>query len=105
MPFCEKHGIPIVGYSPFGAGSFVPERSAGHAVLVEIAKAHGATARQVALRFLLRKPNFFTIPKASKIAHVRDNAPAGDLELSTEELRRIDAAFPPGRPRSGIPML
>jgi len=105
MPFCERHGIPIVGYSPFGAGSFVPERGAGHAVLVEIAKVHGATARQVALRFLLRKPGFFTIPKASKVAHVKDNAPAGDLELSTEELRRIDAAFPPGRPSSGIPML
>src|SRR3954451_13655430 len=47
MPFCERHGIPIVAYSPFGAGSFVPENGAGHAVLAEIAKVHGATARQV----------------------------------------------------------
>jgi len=105
MPFCERHGIPIVGYSPFGAGSFVPERSAGHGVLVDIAKAHGATARQVALRFLLRKPSLFAIPKASKVAHVKDNAAAGDLELSADELRRIDAAFPAGRARNGIPML
>jgi diketogulonate reductase-like aldo/keto reductase len=105
MPFCEQHDIPIVGYSPFGAGSFVTERSAGHAVLVEIARAHGATVRQVALRFLVRKPGLFAIPKASKAAHVKDNAAAGDLELSAEELRRIDAAFPPGRPRNGIPML
>jgi diketogulonate reductase-like aldo/keto reductase len=105
MPFCEKNGIPIVGYSPFGAGSFIPERSAGHAVLVDIAKAHGATARQVALRFLVRKAGLFTIPKAAESAHTRDNAAAGDLELDPAELRRIDAAFPPGRPTSGIPML
>jgi diketogulonate reductase-like aldo/keto reductase len=105
MPFCEKHDIPIVGYSPFGAGSFVTERSAGHAVLVDVAKAHGATARQVALRFLVRKPSLFAIPKASKVAHVKDNAGAGNLELTAEELRRIDAAFPPGRARDGIPML
>jgi diketogulonate reductase-like aldo/keto reductase len=105
MPFCEQHDIPIVGYSPFAAGSFVPERSPGHGVLVEIAKAHGATARQVALRFLVRKPGLFAIPKASKVAHVKDNAEAGDLELSADELRRIDAAFPPGRPRNGIAML
>jgi diketogulonate reductase-like aldo/keto reductase len=105
LPFCEKNGIPIVGYSPFGAGSFIPERSAGHAVLVDIAKAHGATARQVALRFLVRKAGLFTIPKAAKSAHARDNAAAGDLELDPAELRRIDAAFPPGRPSNGIPML
>jgi len=105
MPFCEQHDIPIVGYSPFGSGSFVTERSAGYAVLVEIAKAHGATARQVALRFLVRKPDLFAIPKASKVAHVKDNAAAGDLELDAAELRRIDAAFPAGRQRNGIPML
>jgi diketogulonate reductase-like aldo/keto reductase len=105
MPFCEKNGIPIVGYSPFGAGSFIPERSAGHAVLAEIAKAHRATARQVALRFLVRKGGIFTIPKASKTTHVKDNAGAGELELTAVELRRIDEAFPPGRPRNGIPML
>ncbi len=105
MPFCERHDIPIVGYSPFGAGSFVSQRSAGHGVLVEIAGAHGATARQVALRFLVRKPGLFAIPKASKVAHVKDNAGAGDLELNPDEIGRIDAAFPAGRPGSGIPMM
>ncbi len=74
-------------------------------MLEEIAAAHHATARQVALRFLLRHPEVFVIPKASNIAHVAENAGAVTLELSDAELAKIDAAFPRGRPRRGLPMI
>ncbi len=94
LPTCTRHGIAIVAYSPFGQGTF---RS--HPVLEEIARVHGATARQVALRFLVRHPNTFTIPKASGVRHVEENAGAGDLQLTEEEIRRVDAAFPAGQSR------
>ncbi|HKQ70331.1 MAG TPA: aldo/keto reductase [Polyangiaceae bacterium] len=103
MPFCEAHGIAVVGYSPFGAGSFVSERSRGYGVLSAIAKARGATPRQVALRFLVRKKNLFAIPKASSLAHARDNAGAGAWELTPDEIRKIDEAFPRGPDRGGLP--
>jgi diketogulonate reductase-like aldo/keto reductase len=74
-------------------------------VLQDIADAHGASARQVALSFLLGHPEVFVIPKASSVAHVTDNAGAMALELSETELARIDAAFPRGRPRRGLPMI
>ena len=61
--------------------------------------------RQVALAFLTRRPPLFAIPKASSAGHAADNAGAGDLGLSPDEIARIDAAFPRGpRPRS-LPML
>jgi diketogulonate reductase-like aldo/keto reductase len=63
-------------------------------VLQEIADAHGGSAHQVALRFLVRKPPLFTIPKASNPEHTGANAGAGELELSETELARIDRAFP-----------
>jgi diketogulonate reductase-like aldo/keto reductase len=94
LPTCARHGIAIVAYSPFGQGTF---RS--HRVLEEIGRTHGATARQVALRFLVRHPNAFTIPKASGVHHIEENAGAGDLQLTEEEIQRIDAAFPADRPR------
>jgi len=69
-------------------------------VLQEIAAAHDATPRQVALRFLVRRPSLFTIPKASKPEHAAENAGAGDLRLTAAEIARIDEAFPRGpRPR------
>ena len=89
---------------PFGSGRFPGPRSRGGRVLAEIAAAHGATPRQVALAFLVRAPGLFTIPKAARAAHVAENARAGSLALSAEDLRRIDAAFPRG-PWRGLPML
>jgi len=105
IPWCAQRGVAVVGYSPFGQGDFPMPQSTGGRVLQEIAAAHGATPRQVALRFLLRQPMTFTIPKASSPAHVSENAGAAKLQLSEAEIARMDAAFPRGpRPR-GLPML
>ncbi len=105
LPWCAGHGVALVAYSPFGAGDFPGPRTKGGRVLQEIADAHGATPRQVALRFLLRHPSVFAIPKASNPEHAAENAGAGDLRLTEEEIARIDEAFPRGpRPRS-LPML
>jgi diketogulonate reductase-like aldo/keto reductase len=74
-------------------------------VLAQIAAAHRATPRQVALRFLVRHPSVFAIPKASTPEHAEENAGAGSLRLSPGEIELIDQAFPRGpRPRS-LPVL
>ena len=104
LPWCEGHDVAVVAYSPFGHGKFPGPHTPGGRVLNEIAEAHRATPRQVALRFLVRRPSLFAIPKASTPEHAAENAGAGDLRLSEEEIARIDAAFPVGAPRP-LPML
>ncbi len=105
LPWCERHEVALVGYSPFGSKGGLPShRTTRGRVLKEIAAAHGATVHQVALRFLLRRPALFTIPKASKPDHTAENAGAGELQLSEAELARIDRAFPLGRKRA-LPVL
>lgn len=106
LPWCQRNGTAVVAYTPFGQSTtaFNAQTKQGR-VLHEIAEAHHATARQVALRFLLRNPATFVIPKASSIAHVTENAGALTLELGDAELARIDSAFPRGRPRRGLPMI
>jgi len=94
LPTCERHRLAVVAYSPFGQGNFRPNR-----VLEEIARARGATPRQVALRFLVRHPSVFAIPKAAQVGHVEENAGARDLQLTDDEIRRIGEAFPARRPR------
>jgi len=82
IPWCERHRVAVVAYSPFGAGRFPsPKRGSGR-VLAAIAEAHGASPYQVALRFLARRESVFVIPKASSVAHVEDNA-AADGSRST----------------------
>jgi len=99
IPLCEELGIAFVGYSPFGSGSFPAPQSRGGKALAEIARAHGATPRQVALAFLTRRPSLFTIPRSSRVEHTEENAGALKLKLSEAELARIDAAFPVRRRR------
>jgi diketogulonate reductase-like aldo/keto reductase len=105
IPWCAKHDVAVVAYSPFGHNDFPKPSSPSGAVLQTIAKRHGASARQVALAYLTREPNVFAIPKASSAEHAADNAAAGDLALSAEDIAALDKAFPRGpKPRS-LPML
>jgi diketogulonate reductase-like aldo/keto reductase len=105
LPWCERHQVALVAYSPFGHARFPDRRSPGGRVLAEIAAAHGATPREVALRFLVRHPSVFAIPKSSNPEHAAENAGAGDLWLTDAELSRIDEAFPRGRRRRELPTL
>jgi diketogulonate reductase-like aldo/keto reductase len=105
IPWCEKHGVAVVAYSPFGHDDFPGPRTAGGRLLEQIAQAHQASARQVALGFLVRRSSVFAIPKASSVAHAEDNAAAGDLRLTETELRKIDEVFPLGPRSRSLPML
>jgi diketogulonate reductase-like aldo/keto reductase len=105
IPWCEEHGVTVVAYSPFGCGDFPRPGTPGRKLLDEIAARHGASAHQVALRFLVRRPSVLAIPKAGDPAHALDNAAAGNLRLGDDELAAIERAFPLGPRRRGVPTL
>ena len=105
IPWCEAHGVAIVAYSPFGHNDFPNPRTEAGQILQKIAEAHDATARQIALSFLTRRPSVFAIPKASTPGHAADNAGAGDVALSAEEITMIERAFPLGPEPDSLPML
>ncbi|MFQ5899091.1 MAG: aldo/keto reductase [Candidatus Methylomirabilia bacterium] len=86
LPYCETRKIAVVGYTPLARGGFL------RGGVAEIAKRHGRTPRQVALNFLTRRPLVFTIPKAGRRDHVRENAAALDFTLTPGDLKAIDAA-------------
>jgi diketogulonate reductase-like aldo/keto reductase len=105
IPWCAKHGVAVVAYSPFGHNDFPTPASPGGKVLRKIADAHKATPRQVALAFLTRETPVFTIPKAGSAEHAAENAGAGTLTLGDSEIAALDAAFPRGAKPRSLPML
>jgi diketogulonate reductase-like aldo/keto reductase len=105
VPWCKAHGVAVVAYSPFGHNDFPSPQSQHGRLLQKIADAHGASPRQVALGFLTRDVSVFAIPKASSAEHAADNAAAGKLTLSKDELAALDKAFPRGPKPRGLPML
>jgi diketogulonate reductase-like aldo/keto reductase len=86
LPHCEKARMAVVGYTPLARGGFMKD------AVAQVARRHGRTPRQVALNFLTRRPSLFTIPKASRAEHVRENAGALDFTLTPAERRAIDGA-------------
>src|SRR5262245_11915086 len=100
IPFCDAEGIAVVGYTPFG--DWPRAGSEGQRVLQEVGRRHGKTPHQVALRFLTRTPGLFAIPKASDVTHVRENAGAGNFQLSPDDTELIDRAFPTPRRRTPL---
>jgi diketogulonate reductase-like aldo/keto reductase len=94
IPYCKSQQIAVVGYSPFGHDQFPSPRSAGGRVLEEIGKRHSRTPRQVALNFLTRDPDVFTIPKAGSPEHMRENSGGGGWKLTKQDIAEIDRAFP-----------
>jgi len=105
IPWCEKHGVAVVAYSPFAQGKFPSGNSPGAGVLADVARKRGLTPYQIALAFLTRRPSLFAIPMTSKPEHARDNAEAGSIELEKTEIRRLERAFPRGAARPGVPTL
>jgi diketogulonate reductase-like aldo/keto reductase len=89
IPYCDSQKIAVVGYSPFAQSKFRPAK-----ILMEIAKRHGRTPRQVALNFLTRFENLFTIPKSGRPEHTGENAGGVCWELTPDELAAIDRAYP-----------
>jgi len=105
IPWCVKHRVAVVAYSPFGHDDFPDPRSKAGEVLQTIAKNHDASPRQIALSFLTREPEVFAIPKASSPEHAADNAAAGQLDLSADEIASLDKAFRRGKKPRSLPML
>jgi diketogulonate reductase-like aldo/keto reductase len=97
VPAARERKIAIVAYTPFGRGAFLRHAPA-RAALESVARKHGASGHQVALAFLTREPNVFTIPKAADPAHAQANASAADITLDADDVAVIDAAYPPGPP-------
>jgi diketogulonate reductase-like aldo/keto reductase len=103
IPYCAAAGIAVVAYTPFGRGDW--EDAPGAPELQRIAAVHGVTPHAVILAFLTRNDLTFAIPKAASGTHVRENAAAGDLRLSEDEIAAIDRAFPAKKRRGGLPTL
>jgi diketogulonate reductase-like aldo/keto reductase len=100
LPWCAEHSTPVMAYSPVGQAGRLLRSSA----LREVAKRHDATPAQVAIAWGLRHPHVISIPKAVDPAHVRENAAAGEIVLTEEDLAAIDAEHPPPRRKQSLEM-
>jgi pyridoxine 4-dehydrogenase len=89
LDYCEQQGIGFIPWFPLAAGKLAEPGGS----VAEIAAAHEATPGQVALAWLLaRSPVMLPIPGTSSVEHLEENIAAAELELTANELARLDEA-------------
>ncbi len=91
LTYLRAHGMMLVAHVPLARGAL-----ADHPVLVRIGARHGATAAQVALKWLMDQENVAVIPKAGRPASQRENLAAVNLVLDDADRAAI-AALPKDR--------
>jgi aryl-alcohol dehydrogenase-like predicted oxidoreductase len=126
LPHAQAAGRLVIAYSPLGQGllsarygpenrpgglrsttkEFLPENLRRAEPLLDelrrVARAHDATPAQVALAWLIRRPNVVVIPGASSVSQLEANVAAVDLELTDEEDESLTSASDSYRPISGL---
>jgi aryl-alcohol dehydrogenase-like predicted oxidoreductase len=125
VPWAASNDRLVMAYSPLAQGflsgrydasnaprgvrlnnaMFLPDNLQAATPLLDalrgIAAAHGATPAQVALAWVIRRPNVVAIPGASSVAQLEQNAAAADLDLDDEEDAQLTAASDAFRPVTG----
>ena len=88
---CEELGLAFLPWSPLGGLSDAKELAEKHPAFSEIAAARGISAQQLAIAWALaQSPVVIPIPGAKRPQSIRDSAAAADLELTDEEVARLD---------------
>ena len=88
--WCGERRVPLMAYSPLDQGGSLLQSHA----LREIADAHRATTAQIALAWLLQRPDTAVIPKSARPQRIRENLGALEIRLTGEDLASLDRAFP-----------
>ena len=91
LPWCERHGMPVMAYSPLGGPGASLLRDP---TLARIGAAHGCSAAAVALAWTIRGGHVIAIPESGSVAHVKENAVALSLTLTPQELQTRNFASP-----------
>ena len=92
LELCRELGLAFLPWSPLGGMRHGRDLGATYEAFAAVAADHGVSPQQVCVAWMLGKPGVIPIPGASRPASIRDSAEATHLELSAEELARLDAA-------------
>jgi len=83
---CRKRGLVLTAYCPLARGRLI-----GDPVLADIARSHGKTVAQVALRWLMQQHIIAAIPRSSNATRIAENIDIFDFELGTADMARVAA--------------
>lgn len=97
LPWCQQRQLPVMAYCPLAQAGQLRHDLLAHPAVVQVARQQALTPAQVLLAWVVRQSGVIAIPKASTLAHVKENAVALDVTLSPEQIAILDEAYPAPR--------
>lgn len=91
LPYCQENGIIVVAYRPLALGRLAKP---GVRMLDEMAQRYKKTPAQIAINWLISKPNVVTVAKAANTDHLKENLDAIDWRLNEQDIYRLNHDFP-----------
>lgn len=93
-PYQDKLAIPTVAYCPLAQAGSLQRNLLRHPEVTTIAEELNCTPYQLLLLFVLAQPNMIAIPKAGQVRHMKENIACLDMQLTQQQLARLNNAFP-----------
>lgn len=95
LPECQQRQMPVMAYCPLAQAGRLRHALMDNPILNDIAQQKRISVAQLLLAWVIRNDGVIAIPKASSVAHVRENAAALQVTLTHEDLAAINLQFPP----------
>ena len=95
LPWMRKHDVALMSYCPLAQAGTLKRGILNNPVLKEIAQKHNATVEQIMLAWNIRDGHTIAIPRSGKAEHTLLNAGADKIQLTEEDYKAIDQAYPP----------
>lgn len=102
LPWQKSHQMPIMAYSPIAQGGTLRTQLLEDETVLGIAEEHGVKPMQIILAWCIRSNDVIAIPKAVQLEHVKENAASASIELTSEDLKRLEKIFP--APQKKMPL-
>ena len=97
LDWCREHRVAVMAYSPIAQGALLTDPK-----LKAIANAARVTPAQLALAWVMNRPQVIAIPQSSNAAHIDDIRESAGVKLGADILAALDSAFP--APRRATPL-
>lgn len=94
LPWLKEHNVATMAYCPLAQAGDLRKALLSNEILYQIAAKHSITVVQLLLAFVLQDENVAAIPKSGNKKHVLENYSVKDLQITKEDMRRLNQEFP-----------
>ena len=101
-PLTDKNHITTMAYCPIAQGGRLKNQLLSSKSVQELSKKYSISPIQVLLTYMLEKENTISIPKASKLEHMKEIVACRNIHFEKEDILLLDSEYP--KPTKKIPL-